>query len=313
MGNSKSATNAIRILLIAAALSILFLLPEFLDRYLLHITILVLLMVVVAASWNLTATTGLISFGHAGFFGIGAYSAALLMEYADKGPLWGLPLAATLSMIAAFLVGLVCLRLRGIYFAMATLAFTEALRVLVAMTPGFTLGGSGVGLPPLFGANRIYSYYLILCLAIVTFATSHVIRRSTWYFAFTSIRENEQAATMLGVNITAYKILSFVVGALFVGLAGGFYAYYISYIDPHSAFSAKISLEAQIMSIIGGLYTHWGPVLGAVILTILSEFLRSTFGEIDMLVYGLALVFSILYMPMGFFGFIQHMGRRRSA
>ena len=273
--------------------------PFWAGSYLLHVWILTCLFIVIASAWNLAAMAGQISLGHAGFFGIGAYAAAVLFEHWGAGPLWGMLAGGALAAAAAAGVGRVCLRIRGVYFAMATIAFAEAVKVLVVTTPAVTRGAMGIGLPPLFGGSRPAAYGLVLALVALALATDIALRRSRWRYAVAAIREDEDAAGMLGVDAARFKVAALAISAGLTGMAGGFYAHYISFVEPHVVFGLHISVESQIMPIVGGVYTLWGPVLGAVFLTALSEWLRSTLGEVNLLAYGIALILAIRFMPGG--------------
>jgi branched-chain amino acid transport system permease protein len=136
------------------------------------------------------------------------------------------------------------------------------------------------------------------------------LKRSRLYYAFTAIHDDQEAAGMLGIDPTKYKVMAFTISAFFVGIVGGFYAHYISYIDPHAAFSIHISVEAQIMPLMGGLYTVAGPVVGAVILTLLGEYLRITVKTGYLIIYGIILVLIIFYLPKGLMGLTEKWTRR---
>jgi branched-chain amino acid transport system permease protein len=189
--------------------------------------------------------------------------------------------------------------------AIATLAFAEAMKILVIMLPGLTEGAEGVAIPPLFGgeeAARTKGYYLIFGIASLCVLMAYFLKRSKLYYAFTAIHDDEEAANMLGINPTKYKVVAFTLSAFFVGIVGSFYAHYIAYIDPHAVFNIHTSVEAQIMPLMGGLYTVAGPVVGAFILTLLGEYLRITIKEGYLIAYGVILVIVIFYLPQGLVG-----------
>jgi len=188
------------------------------------------------------------------------------------------------------------------------------MKILVIMLPGLTEGAEGVGIAPLFGggeAARTKAYYLILGIASLSVLLAYSLRRSKLYYAFTAIHDDEDAASMLGINPTKYKVVAFTLSAFFVGIVGSFYAHYIAYIDPHAAFSIHISVEAQIMPLMGGLYTVAGPVVGAFILTLLGEYLRITIKTGYLVVYGIILVFVIFYLPQGLVGLAERWVKKR--
>ncbi len=261
--------------------------------------------VVLAISFDILARTGNMSVGHAALFGIGAYAAALFNVYfnvpMELGPLVGglavLPMAVAL--------GFLTLRMRGAYFSIATLAFAEAMRVLFLYARGITFGAMGVGVPPIFGGDVVVDYYVILGIVILSILLVVLLEKTGVNYAFSAIRENEDAASVLGVNPTKYKVLAFALSALLAGAAGGFDAGYTTYVYPYEAFSVAISVAAMIMPIFGGLYTIEGPILGAVVIYIAEEVLRGWLPFGYTLVYGLALIISILYLPRGIVGLLR--------
>ncbi len=290
-------------------------LPSFLGPYSLHLMILVLVFVVISTSWNILVWTHQISLGHAAFFGIGAYTAAIVYN-AWKLPLYfDLFLGGVIASLGAVIIGVICLRMAPWALAIATLAFAEAVKILVIMLPGLTEGAEGVAIPPMYGGGqsaKVYAYYLVLAIAVLAVLMAYLLKRSKLYYAFTAIHDDQEAASMLGINPTKYKVMAFTFSAFFVGVVGSFYAHYISYIDPHAAFNIHISVEAQIMPLMGGLYTVAGPVIGAVILTLLGEYLRISIKTGYLVVYGIILVLLIFYLPKGLVGLTEGWIRKRS-
>lgn len=281
--------------------------PFLLGNYGLHLLVLVCMYVALASSWNLLTLAGQLTLGHAGFFGVGAYASALLALRLGV-PFWaGMVAGAGAAALLAAAVGLVCLRLRGVYLAIATLSLVEALKILVLNTPDYTEGSIGITLAPVFAGARRPAYFVMLAVAVLPVLATVGIQRSRIHVIFGAIREDEGAAQMLGINTTAWKVFAFALSASFAGLAGGFYPHYITYTVPDTAFAIGLSIEAQIMPILGGLYTVAGPVVGAVVLTLAGEYLRTSFGAANLLIYGIAMVFAILCMPDGLVG----LGRRR--
>lgn len=290
--------------------SIILLFPLVAGDYLLHVGILVLIASVVASGWNILVLTGQLSLGQAGFFGLGAYTAALMFQKLGWPPLVGMAAGALVASLAAVILGQLTLRMRGIYLAITTLAFAEALRVLVVMLPELTGGAVGVTVPPLFGGDRVAAYYLIAGLALGSALLHLVITRMPLYYAFVAIRGNEESAGVLGVNLTRYKVIAFTLSALVTGLAGGFYSFYVTYIVPETVFNIGISVEAQLGPLVGGLYTVTGPILGAVFMTGISEYLRTLMDNGHMVFYGLTLVVFVLALPQGLNGLIDGALRR---
>jgi len=309
-----SNNGYLKILFLLILLGVLFSVPSFLSQYSLHMIILVMVFVVISTSWNILVWTHQISLGHAAFFGIGAYTAAVVYNTWQLPIYFDMVLGGVFASMGAILVGIICLRMAPWALAIATLAFAEAIKILVIMLPGLTEGAEGVAIAPLYGGGqtaKVYAYYLVLGIALVTVLSAYLLKRSKLYFAFTAIHDDQEAASMLGINPTKYKVMAFTISAFFVGIVGGFYAHYISYIDPHAAFNIQISVEAQIMPLMGGLYTVAGPVLGAFILTLLGEYLRITVKTGYLIVYGFILVFLILYLPKGLMGLVAGWTRRK--
>jgi branched-chain amino acid transport system permease protein len=284
--------------------------PVFLEDYGLHILIMVMMSILVGTSWNILAYTGQISLGHAAFFGIGAYTSAITYSAYKTFPILDMLLGGIIAVLGALIIGYVCLRIKGAYLAFVTLGFAEVLKIVALVIPT-TRGAIGISIPPLFSGNRLPAYFLILFFTLVAVGVSWGIQRSRLYFALRSIRENEDAANMMGVNLTKYKILAFALSAFFTGLGGGFYVHYITYIVPDSAFSLHVTIDSQIGPIIGGIHTVMGPVIGNSILTVLVELFRTYLGKGYMLIYGLSLVIVIIFVPHGILGFIRERILRR--
>lgn len=303
-----------KILSLLILLGFLLFIPSVLSQYSLHLMILVMVFVVIATSWNILVWTHQISLGHAAFFGIGAYSAALMYNAWQLPIYFDLVLGGVFASLGAILIGVICLRMAPWALAIATLAFAEAVKILVIMLPGLTEGAEGVAIAPLYGGGetaKVYAYYLVLAIAFLTVLMAYLLKRSKLYYAFTAIHDDQEAANMLGINPTKYKVMAFTISAFFVGVVGGFYAHYISYIDPHGVFNIHISVEAQIMPLMGGLYTVAGPVVGAFILTLLGEYLRITVKTGYLIIYGIILVLLIFYLPKGIVGLVEGWTRRK--
>jgi branched-chain amino acid transport system permease protein len=303
-----------KILSLLILLGFLLFIPSVLSQYSLHLMILVMVFVVIATSWNILVWTHQISLGHAAFFGIGAYTAALIYNAWQLPIYFDLVLGGVFASLGAILIGVICLRMAPWALAIATLAFAEAVKILVIMLPGLTEGAEGVAIAPLYGGGetaKVYAYYLVLAIAFLTVLMAYLLKRSKLYYAFSAIHDDQEAANMLGINPTKYKVMAFTISAFFVGVVGGFYAHYISYIDPHGVFNIHISVEAQIMPLMGGLYTVAGPVVGAFILTLLGEYLRITVKTGYLIIYGIILVLLIFYLPKGLVGLVEGWTRRK--
>ena len=284
------------------------------DPYILNVLIIALIFSVLATSWNLiSGYTGILTFGHQAFFGIGAYFSALLAMKAGVSPWLGLPVGGIVAAFFGFLIGLPCLRLRAApYIATTTLALAEIARVTCMNLVPFTRGELGLWGIPNFpeitlpflgqvtfsGGARISYYYVILVIFLAMMTLFHFIFRSHIGLAFGAIRDSRDAAQSLGVNITYYKLLAFVTSAFFAGVAGSFYAHYLLILTPTSVFSIGLMIEMIAMAMVGGVSTFMGPVLGSFLLTLGLEYLRFM-GEYRFITYGILLVVIILFMPQG--------------
>jgi branched-chain amino acid transport system permease protein len=276
-----------------------------------HIVILALMWVVIGSSWNLIAGfTGQVSFGHAIFFGTGAYTAGLCVTKLQISAWWGMLLAGPVAMIVAFLIGCICFRLRGPYFALATLAIGEIFRLIAIVWRDFTEGMQGILIIQTFRSKLPY-FYLALALAVVCIFSIYRTMGSKWGFYFIAIREDQDAAESMGISSFRYKSLSLMISAFFTGLAGAFYMNYMGFIDPEVVFSLHfISIMAILVGIIGGVGTIWGPAVGAFIMVLVHETFRSSFfglfpkwvSESHVLVFGLLVIFVIRFMANGIVG-----------
>jgi branched-chain amino acid transport system permease protein len=284
------------------------------DPYILNVLIISLIFAVLAASWNLICGyAGIFTFGHQAFFGVGGYVSALLAMKAGISPWVGLLLGGIVAAFLSFLIGLPCLRLRAApYIAIMTLAFSEIARItcmnLVDLTRG-ELGLWGIpnfpdihlpvlGVISFAGGVRIPYYYLILIIFVITMIMIQLFMHSHVGLAFRSVRDSQEAAESLGINVTYYKLLAFVVSAFFAGVAGSFYAHYILILTPTSVFPVSLMIEILAITLIGGIGTFMGPVIGAFLLTVGLEYLRFM-GEYRFITYGILLVLVIMFMPQG--------------
>lgn len=260
-----------------------------------------------ALSLYLTLAAGQLSLGSAAFAGIGGYTAGILTMKLGVPYLPALAAGSVLAGLVGLAVGLPVLRLRGVFLAIATLAFGEVVRIAV-LNIDITGGAEGlVGIP-----NITTTWGIYLSLAITGYAVARLHRsRIGWCFA--SIREDETAASAMGINTTYYKTLSFVLGAILAGFAGGLYAH-LNYIITPREFGFSVAVDLLIYNIVGGVRVWYGPVLGAVLLTSLPEVLRGigvTAGPIRMAVNGLILLLVILFLPNGLVSIFGRIGRRK--
>jgi branched-chain amino acid transport system permease protein len=256
-----------------------------------------LLLAVLAQGWNIIGGyCGYPSFGNSTFFGLGCYGVAIALVQWDLPFAAGLAFGAGLAVAFAILLGIPVLRLKGHYFAIATLALALAMTAIVSNV-GIAGQNIGLVLPPL--NNDPLFYELSLALLVISTATIYWLTRSRFGFGLIAIRENEEGAAVMGVNTTLYKILAFALSGLFSALAGGIYAYWITFIDPASAFDISLNVKMIIMAVFGGPGTILGPVLGAFLLSAISEVLSSEVTTVAGLFFGLVVVAAVVLMPRG--------------
>ena len=256
-----------------------------------------LIMATLAQGWNIIGGyTGYSSFGNSVFFGLGAYGVGIAMAQFEQ-PFWiGLGLGLLLAVFFALAIGLPVLRLKGHYFAIATLGLAEVVTAIVSNVP---IAGQNVGLVlPLLKSDVLF-YELSLGLLLAATLAVFWLSRSRFGLGLIAIRENEEAAAVMGVNTTRYKILAFLLSAAFTSLAGGIYAYYSTFIDPAGAFDISLNVKMIIMAVFGGPGTVLGPVAGALLLSVLSEVLASKVTNIAGLFFGLVIIAAVVLMPRG--------------
>jgi branched-chain amino acid transport system permease protein len=278
------------------------------NNYLLRIATTVCMYAVMAQSWNfIGGLAGYPSFATAAFFGLGAYTSAILQNHGAPLPLaWGSAGLAAL-VFAAFLGGAI-LHLRGHYFAIASLIVAEMLREIVNTMPDFTGGGKGLNLPMLrisVDAQAQFFFYAMLGLAVLCTAAAIVIHRSKLGFGLRCIQQNEDAASILGVNAYAYKTAAFSLSAVFVGMAGAIYASWVHYIEPPDVFDVLLAVKPLVMVLLGGLGTIFGPAIGAVILLTFEELVWRNFLTIHAAALGLIIVVLVLFLPNGLLSLVR--------
>ncbi len=272
-------------------------------------------------SWNLlSGYTGLISFGHAAFFGLGAYAVALGQIYFDLSPWVLIPIAAVIGGLAGLLIGFPTFRLQGHYFALAMLAYPLAILYVFEW-----LGLQELTLPikrdnPIaymqFGDHRVYTL-LALAMMLGTILLTRAVERSRFGMALLAIKQNEAAAEAAGINTLAWKLRAITLSGAIAGAVGGFYAVVLLVVTPQSVFGMLVSAQALTVAMFGGVGTVWGPVIGSVILIPLGEILNaeagSRFPGIQGVIFGLAIISVILLAPEGLFWKIRDLLRKRSA
>ncbi|MBI3452542.1 MAG: branched-chain amino acid ABC transporter permease [Rhodospirillales bacterium] len=276
----------------------------------------ILLFAAMGMAWNiLGGYAGQFSFGHAAFFGTGAYATSVLHIALGLNPWLGLLVAAAAGGTMGLLIGYLSFRygLRGSYFALITLAFAEVLRIL-ANTAGFTGGGVGLYLPLNIGvanmqfAGKAGYYYVALGLALASILIAWRLERSRLGAWLAAIRENEDAARALGVDTFACKLAAIGISGAMTGVGGWFYAHYYLYIDPEIAYGPGVSVEILLVAIVGGLGTVLGPLLGSVALHAAGELAQRLMGDtpgLNLIFYGVLLVVMVRLMPDGLAGLVR--------
>jgi len=273
--------------------------------YLITILITILIYAMLAHSLNIiTGHAGQISLGHAAFFGIGAYTSAML--YTEAGfPFWiSVFLAAVVAGIVGALLGIPCLRVRDDFLAITTMGINFVVEAIFLYLPFFggAMGIGGINLPKWFGREMTKPeyFFLILVVFFLLLFLDRRIGRSWIGLAWASIREDEQAAGAMGVDVVRFKVLAFILGSAIAGLAGGFYAHFLTFIMPQN-FGFGQSIVILCMVVFGGIGTRWGPIVGAIILGILPEISRPIM-EYRILIYGVLLLAMMRFQPGGLLG-----------
>ncbi len=275
----------------------------------------------IGQSWNISGGyAGQLSFGHVAFFGVGAYAATIVQLRFGLSPWIGLPMAALAGALVGGVIAVLSFRagLKGSYFALITLAFAEVLRI-VSNSIGITGGGLGMLIPLKVGsenfqfAERSGFYFLILVMAAGSIALAEWLGRSRFGAQLAAIRENEDSARALGINVFAEKVKVMLLSGAIGGMGGCFFAQYFLYIDPLIAFGADKSIEMLLVSMIGGAGTVYGPLVGAVLLALVSDVTRTLtqIQGLSLVLYGALLVVIIAYLPNGLIDLFTRKRRRR--
>lgn len=280
---------------------------EYYQSFLLQVFIAIAL----AQAWNLiSGMTGYVSFGHSAFFGLGAYGGALFLT-------WGFPWwlavfhGAVVAAILSLPLGVLTLRLRGPYFAIAMLGLNEIGRIVATLWVNLTNGGSGITLSPSLLPSLGMQYFTALALALGATLLVAWIHGNRFGLELRAIREDEEAAEMVGVNTTLNKVIAFVLSALIPGAMGAVYVMYTSFINPGSAFAHTRNVEMIVMVLFGGSGTVWGPIVGAALIMILREMLWAEFPEVHLALLGVLLLVVVLYLPGGIVSLARRDRRRR--
>lgn len=288
----------------------------------LNTLILLLLFATLGEAWNIiTGFAGQTSFGHAAFFGIGAYASSVLFYKYGISPWIGMLIGAILASLLAFIISYPTFRIKGHYFAIATLAIAEIVKQAFVSWK-YVEGATGISLPILKRtatfAERLWSLqfndklpwvYLCLILFTIVILISSYIENSKIGYYLKAIRESHEVAESIGINPTRYKLIAMVISAFLTAIVGSFYAQYILYIDPFMVFSLDISMKIVLLTVLGGIGNIFGPIIGASIFIPLSEFTRIKLGGsgtgLDLMIYGAVIVLITSYQPQGVIGIIR--------
>lgn len=300
----------ITLLLSVLAILLLVFAPLFLADYHLSILRTVLLWLALTISWHFfSGLTRYVSLGSAGFFGLGAYFTAKYLELSYRGFLQILPipiivlLAGLLNFALASAIGLVTLRVKSIYFAILTFGISEMLRNVFQWWEIRITGTRGTYLPILFDSRTIY--YSILISMLVTFLLTTILRKSKFGLALRMIGGCEETALHVGVNTTLFKTMSFGVSAMCIGFIGGCFTTRFAYINTDIAFDPLFSFLPAVMTLLGGAWTIHGPIVGAVLLSLVEEYLRVAYPYHFMAIIGFLLIIIIVFVPNGLMGIIE--------
>ncbi|MDR3630210.1 MAG: branched-chain amino acid ABC transporter permease [Desulfocapsaceae bacterium] len=345
----NSGFSPLSVISAAAILSLLLAFPLFVKTpYILHMMILFFLSIIMGESWNiLGGYTGQYSVGHAAYFGVGAYTTMMLMQFKQIPPWFGMWAGMVMVVVVALMIGSICFRLRGPYFVLASIAVAEIIRLSAMNLKDITNGAEGIlateimplkigGLVVTDFLTKVPFYYIGLAFTLITILANYLVQHSKLGYYFQAIREDQDAAHSLGINLTVYKNIALAISAVLTSLAGSFYAIYVGFIDPPTVLGLDTSVQIVLICIIGGIGTIMGPVIGSLVLVPLSEalrtnmiahgifmtglvseqsaagtFLKENLGHAHALIYGILVVVVILFMPDGVLGFIKKLTQKK--
>ena len=286
-----------------------------------HVLIMFMLFATLSQAWNVIGGfTGQVSFGHATFFGIGAYAALVLLKRFDLSPWVGMLIGGGVAVIVAILIGYPAFRLKGHYFAISTFAVAEIAERLFANWD-FVEGAIGLPAPVLpeglvnfmWYKTKMPYFYIAFVLFVAVLLLVYKMTRSRLGYYLRAIKQSQEAAEGLGIDTSKYKMIAMAISAFLTAICGSFYAQYILFIDPPSVLSLDISIKIVLITVLGGAGTVIGPILGAAILIPLSEYSRILLGGtgkgLDLIVFGALILFISVYQPQGLVGFLRKTGK----
>ncbi len=291
------------------------------EPYLVLVLLTTAIYVAMSVGWNLVGGfAGQVSFGHAAFYGMGAYTTELLLLRLPGATglelpapvlmILSLPLAGLLAAVFAVLIGIPTLRLRGPFFSIATIGVGEAVRLVALYAEPITGGGFGLSLPISFSELRLLSYYVAAVWMALVILGAWWIERSKFGLGLAAIRLDEDAAQTLGVDTTRYKVLALALSAFVVGVAGGIFTTTQFYLSPSSVFAFSVSITMILMPIVGGIGTLWGPVIGALVYVLLREQVIASRPNDHLFIFGFLLILVMLFEPGGIVGLARRVPRR---
>ncbi|MGE5257052.1 MAG: branched-chain amino acid ABC transporter permease [Hyphomicrobiales bacterium] len=305
------------------ALALLIILPLVVSSpFFQHVMILTFLFAMCGVAWSLMGGyAGMFSFGQVAFLGIGAYTSSFLLLTFNVSPWIGLLAGGLISALMAAAIGYPCSNLRGHYFAIASIAFGEIIRIvfnnwkLVGAAEGLTIPMLKESLANfMFHSSKLPYYYIMLAFLLLAVAVCYWVSTSKMGYYFRAIKESHEVAEVLGVDVVRYRLYAIMISAFLTSMAGTFYAQYILYIDPESVMILPISVQIVLVAMLGGASTVLGPAIGAAILIPLSEYTRAWLGYkgtgVDMIVYGTLITIISMYQPTGVWGSITNLMRR---
>ena len=290
--------------IVLTILTLLFIaLPFFVSGFWVRLVTGIFMFAILASALNIIAGfTGYAAFGNMIFFGVGAYTTAIFMNKLRFPFFTSLMLSGAIAVLLAIVLGLLLLRLKGHYFALATLGAAEGMHQLVNNLTDLTGGGQGMSLPQMKGSpfvlNLFFYFLMFFFLVIITFIVWQLSKNRLGY-AFKAIRANEEAASVMGINTTYYKIYAWSLSGLFTGFTGGIYAYWFTYIDPPTVFDVMMVVKMFVIILIGGAGTVFGPIIGAFILESISELVWAKFINLHLGILGTIIMLVVIFMPNG--------------
>jgi branched-chain amino acid transport system permease protein len=274
------------------------------NPYLIRVIVLTSIFAILAASWDLlSGFTGQMNFGHALFFGVGAYATAMLNIHLQIPPWGSVPLGAAAAVLTGLLVGIPCLRLKHTYLALTTMAFPIILLGIIFALPDITGGELGISGLQRISNSMIVNYYIYIVIMLVLCTIMWKITDSHTGIIFHAIREDELAVKASGINTTRYKLMAFCLSGFFAGIAGGLYAHYMRIAGP-STLEVSLSFTVVIWAVFGGIATIYGPIAAVFILFPLLEFVRF-WPEYRMLIFAVVVLLTLLYMPEGLIHWVR--------